>query len=72
MVILSNEYREGRLAGAPEVIAVGIMALIDGLLMHARLEPDAFSREHFVERLAPLLQQWVAMRQPDDTQHGEG
>lgn len=72
MVMLSNEYREGRLAGEPDVIAVGIMALIDGLLMHARLEPDAFSREHFVERLAPLLQQWVTMRQPDDAQHGEG
>jgi AcrR family transcriptional regulator len=65
MVMLSNEYREGRLAGEPDIIAVGIMALIDGLLMHARLEPEEFTRQAFVGRLAPLLQQWVTMQAGD-------
>ncbi len=59
MVMLSDEYRKGQIPGDPEVIAVGIMALIDGLLIHFRLEPQNFTEKAFIERLAPLLKQWV-------------
>jgi AcrR family transcriptional regulator len=59
MIMLSDEYRRGQILGEPDVIAVGIMALIDGLLIHSRLEPEAFTEQAFIERLAPLLQRWV-------------
>ncbi|MDZ4763142.1 MAG: TetR/AcrR family transcriptional regulator [Chloroflexota bacterium] len=59
MVILSDEYRKGQLVGEPEVIAVGVMALIDGLLIHFRIEPERFTEQAFIERLAPLLKLWV-------------
>ncbi len=59
MVKLSEEYRNGQIQGEPDVIAVGIMALIDGLLIHSRLEPETFTENAFVERLAPLLKRWV-------------
>jgi AcrR family transcriptional regulator len=59
MVKLSDEYRSGQVFAEPDVIAVGVMALIDGLLIHSRLEPDAFSQEAFVEQLAPLLKLWI-------------
>lgn len=59
MIVLSDEYRKGQVLGEPEVIAVGVMALIDGLLIHSRLEPDTFTEQRFIERLAPLLKVWV-------------
>jgi AcrR family transcriptional regulator len=59
MVTNSEEYRNGQVLGDPQVIAVGIMALIDGLIIHFRLEPETFTKEAFIQRLAPLLKQWV-------------
>lgn len=65
MIMLSDEYRQGRVLGEPEVIAAGIMALIDGLLIHSRLEPETFTEKAFVERLAPMLQSWVLQTKSD-------
>lgn len=59
MVTQSIEYREGTVTAAPEIIAVGIMALVDGLLIHSRLEPQIFKEEAFIERLEPLLELWI-------------
>jgi AcrR family transcriptional regulator len=59
MIKVSDEYRKGQVLGEPEVIAVGVMALIDGLLIHSRLEPEPFTAQAFIERLAPLLKVWV-------------
>ncbi len=59
MIMMSDEYRKGQVLGEPEVIAVGVMALIDGLLIHFRLEPDTFTEQAFIERLAPLIKRWV-------------
>lgn len=59
MIRLSDEYQQGRVLGDPEVIAVGIMALIDGLIIHSALEPENFTEQSFIERLAPLLKLWV-------------
>lgn len=59
MVRQSEEFRRGQIYGDPEVIAVAIMALIDGLLIHSRLEPETFSDKAFIEHLAPLLKLWV-------------
>jgi len=66
MVKLSDEYQKGQVLGDPEVIAAGIMALIDGLLIHSRLEPESFSEKAFIERLAPLLKQWVLQTPTDN------
>lgn len=60
MVVNSDEYRKGFVCCEPEVIAVGIMSLVDGLLMHSKLEPETFAERCFIERLAPLLKLWVA------------
>ncbi len=59
MVTQSIEYREGNVTADPEVIAVGILALVDGLLIHSRLEPEVFSEEAYIERLEPLLELWI-------------
>ena len=59
MVCMSEEYRNGQVTEDPEVIAVGIMALIDGLLIHSHLEPESFTEHAFIKRLAPLLRLWV-------------
>jgi len=60
MVMHSDEYRQGLISCDPEVIAVGIMALVDGLLIHSNLEPETFTQHKFVERIAPLLKLWIA------------
>jgi AcrR family transcriptional regulator len=59
MLKMSDEYRKGQFLDDPEVIAVGIMALIDGLLIHSRVEPESFAEKEFIKRLAPLLKLWV-------------
>jgi len=59
MIMMSDEYKKGQVIGEPEVIAAGIMALIDGLIIHSRLEPESFTEKAFIERLAPLLKSWV-------------
>lgn len=59
MVLLTDEYRSGQMQGDPELIAVGLMALIDGLLIHCRLEPETFTKERFIQRLTPMLNAWV-------------
>lgn len=59
MIMASDEYHQGRVVGDPHVVAVGLMALIDGLIIHFRLEPEAYTQEAYVQRLAPLLKQWV-------------
>lgn len=59
MITQSVEYREGKVTADPEIIAVGIMALVDGLLIHSRLEPEIFSEETYIERLEPLLELWI-------------
>ncbi|MBK8021823.1 MAG: TetR/AcrR family transcriptional regulator [Chloroflexi bacterium] len=66
MIVLSDEYRGQQLVGEPDVIAVSIMALIDGLIIHSRLEPETFTEEAFVERLSPLLERWVLEHRPDN------
>ena len=60
MVQMSEEFRKGQVHEDPEVIAVGIMALIDGLLIHSRLEPETFAEKAFAQRLATLLRLWVS------------
>ncbi|MBK8020587.1 MAG: TetR/AcrR family transcriptional regulator [Chloroflexi bacterium] len=64
MIVLSDEHRGQQLVGEPDVIAVSIMALIDGLIIHSRLEPETFTEEAFVERLSPLLERWVLNTAP--------
>ncbi len=59
MVVKSKEYRRGQVCCDPEVIAVGIMALVDGLLIHSNLEKSTFNRKSYIARLAPLLKLWV-------------
>ncbi|MEQ8674857.1 MAG: TetR/AcrR family transcriptional regulator [Aggregatilineales bacterium] len=59
MVTQSIEYREGNVTADPEIIAVGIMALVDGLLIHSRLESQIFTEDAFIERLEPLLELWI-------------
>lgn len=59
MITQSVEYREGKVTADPEIIAVGIMALVDGLLIHSRLEPEVFSEATYIERLEPLLELWI-------------
>ena len=60
MIKNSNEYEEGLICCEPDVIAVAIMSLVDGFLMHLQLEEGFFTSERFGERLAPLLKLWVA------------
>ena len=64
MITNSDEHHQGLICCEPEIIAVAIMALVDGFLMHSDLERPHFTRERFAERLAPLLKLWVA--QPDE------
>lgn len=66
MVIKKKEYRQGRVCCEEEVIAVGIMALVDGLLMHSNLEHDTFTNKAFIQRLAPLLKLWVTQSETEE------
>jgi len=60
MIRESKEFQNGEIHCDPDLIAVGIMAMVDGLLIHSRIEPETFAGERFVERLAPMLQHWIA------------
>ena len=66
MIEMSDEYQKGQLLEDSEVIAVGIMALIDGLLIHSRVEPEIFTEKEFIKRLTPLLKLWV-LQIPSET-----
>lgn len=59
MIEGTQEYKSGEITCEPELIAVGIMAMIDGLLIHSRIEPETFRREQYIDRLAPMLEYWL-------------
>lgn len=59
MILNSSEFKAGEVICDPELIAVGIMAMIDGLLIHSRIEIETFTEENFISRLAPMLKHWI-------------
>jgi TetR/AcrR family transcriptional repressor of nem operon len=59
MIRRSREFKAGEVNCDPELIAVGIMAMIDGLLIHSRIEIEAFTKENYISRLAPMLKHWI-------------
>jgi len=59
MIRKSQEYQAGEVTCDPELIAVGLMAMIDGLLIHSRIEIETFTKENYIARLAPMLKHWI-------------
>lgn len=59
MIRNSREFKAGEVVCEPELVAVGIMAMIDGLLIHSRIELETFTEENFISRLAPMLKHWI-------------
>ena len=51
----SEEYRTGRMTVEPETVAACMVAMIDGFLIHASMEPDELPLAELGERLEPLL-----------------
>jgi AcrR family transcriptional regulator len=59
----SEEFRSGRMAVNPDTVAACMVALIDGFLIHASMEPQELPIEQLGQRLQPLLQAWFPGQQ---------
>lgn len=54
----SEEFHSGRMIVDPDMVATCMVALIDGLLIHASMEPDEMPVQQLGRRLEPLLRLW--------------
>ena len=63
----SPEYREGRMRGTPEGIAMAFVALIDGLIVQIGVDHDAITKEALMADVTPLLHAWF-----DPPANGDG
>ncbi len=59
----SEEFRSGRMAVDPDTVAACMVALIDGFLIHASMEPNELPIRQLGQRLEPLLRAWFPGQQ---------
>jgi AcrR family transcriptional regulator len=57
-LLKSEEYRSGRMIVDPSTIATCVIALIDGLIMQASMEPEQISLTRLAQRMEPLFRAW--------------
>jgi AcrR family transcriptional regulator len=54
----SDVYRSGRMTVDPDMVAACLGALIDGLMIHATMDPETLPSSALADRLQPLLAAW--------------
>lgn len=54
----SEEFRTGRMAASPETVAACVVALLDGFIIQASLEPDQLPTSEVAHWLDPLIIAW--------------
>jgi AcrR family transcriptional regulator len=53
------ECHDGRLVADPDIVAVAVGAMLDGVVIHSAIEPDALPMPETARRLKPMLAAWV-------------
>jgi AcrR family transcriptional regulator len=53
------DCRGGRLIADPDIVAVAVGAMLDGVVIHSAIEPDALPMPETAHRLKPMLAAWV-------------
>ena len=59
MVTAGAECHDGRLVADPDIVAVAVGAMLDGVVIHSAIEPDALPMPETAHRLKPMLAAWV-------------
>jgi AcrR family transcriptional regulator len=54
----SDAWREGRMAADPGDVAACVVAMVDGVILQASMEPDGPTMQDLAERMMPLLDAW--------------